>query len=513
VSSRRLAVALLLAGLVVGGMLAIGADDEDAVVVAPGESITEAAASHDTVVLGAGRHQAFTLDATRTVRALPGAVVSGGVVVRADGARLEDLHVVGGESGIRVDGARDVLITGAVIEGSTWHGIEVVAGTATIRDCRISGLASPLAQGIEIRNGNGLGRSHVQRCVVEGGQEGIVSHVGRVEVRDNDVSGTTMRGIAITEMSEGLVEANDVDAAVGTGLFCGDMSHCEVRENRVRDVAPDPAGIRSRGGQSLVAWYYSTLRARGNDFDSSNVAGETIGVYHGSVTTDRFPLSHWPAGWRGALPGAWVTGIALAALAAIRSVLHPVSAALRRRWTKQRPVPGVAVLGAWAFAVTAVVQLFHFAEHGVQVHQVYVADAEIRTGIVGARFDTEWIHLGFNATVLVGTVVGIALTRAELVGRLRRVLPWLLVGTVIQGWHVVEHVARVLQHLDTGVSPAPGIFGDDIGLVWFHYAINVPITAALALTVTAWLRTRPSDVGQMALAGGARREPPVMSTA
>lgn len=215
-------------------------------------------------------------------------------MLRGDGSSIRDLTVLGGESGISVDGARGVLLSGVEVRGSTYEGIEVVAGTATIEGCRISDMVDPLAQGIEIRNSNGLGRSSVRGCTISGGQEGIVSHVSRVLIDGNEVAGTTMRGIAVTEMSEGLVRGNVVHGGMGVGLYCGDMSHCAFDQNRVAEMRADPAALRSRAGQAAVVWFHSVARFRANDFSEGTTAG--IGVFEGSVTTRSFPLTHWPPG-------------------------------------------------------------------------------------------------------------------------------------------------------------------------------------------------------------------------
>jgi hypothetical protein len=53
------------------------------------------------------------------------------------------------------------------------------------------------------------------------------------------VTGTALRGIAVNEMSEGVVEDNRVDDAVGVGIFCGDYSMCEIARNSVSDVRDD----------------------------------------------------------------------------------------------------------------------------------------------------------------------------------------------------------------------------------------------------------------------------------
>ena len=86
-----------------------------------------------------------------------------------------------------------------------------------------------------------------------GGMEGIVTPFRACLVRDNRVSGTSLRGITLTEMSMADVQENDVVDALGVGIFCGDYSMCRIEENSVSGTRPDmksggphPHGIRHR---------------------------------------------------------------------------------------------------------------------------------------------------------------------------------------------------------------------------------------------------------------------------
>ena len=80
-------------------------------------------------------------------------------------------------------------------------------------------------------------------------------------MRDNHISDTELRAITMTEMSMGMIEDNEVDGALGVGIFCGDYSECEIEDNTISDVAPDhdvgrphaprrrdPGALRRRGG-------------------------------------------------------------------------------------------------------------------------------------------------------------------------------------------------------------------------------------------------------------------------
>lgn len=436
----------------------------------------------EVVELPAGRHADVVITSPTVLRAAPGTVVEGPLEVRSDDVRLEGVVVEGGDVGISVREADGVVLDGVTVRGTPF-GIDANDAQVTVRDCAVTGTGAEHGQAIEIRNSNGRSRSSVTGCTVAAAAEGIVSHVSRVEFRDNDVRDTGMRGIAVTEMSEGVVEGNRVRDAVGSGIYCGDMSHCEVTGNHVAAIAPNPHGIRSQSGTAVVAWYYSTIRVHGNDLDVA--ADRPIDVYSGSVEVERFPLSHWPRGWQGAaFPGLWVTLLAIAVVMALRVLVGPGARRLTARWSSE-PAPSAsrASLGRDLLITTFVVQVLHVGEHVVQVWQVYAADAEARKGLAGQWFDTEWLHLGFNGVVLGGLVAGAWLYRHELARRFGSLVAWLLAATVVQSWHVAEHVVRVYQYLQTGVSPAPGVIGDDLGLVWFHFGINVSVIAGIVVVL------------------------------
>lgn len=446
--------------------------------------VLDRAPAGSTIVLLPGRHGSFSIERDLTVQAAGRAIVSGPVEILADGARLEGLRIEGGASGVRVRDADDVILRGIRVTGAADHGIEVVDASARIDGCAVEGLTSSMAQGIEVRNANGRPRTVITGCTVRGGMEGIVSHVSRVEAVDNLVTGTTVRGISITEMSEGLVERNTVRDATASAIYCGDMSHCEVRRNTVRNIVSDGSGVTSRSGYGVVALYYATMRVQENRLvDVPNEVGALVG----SVLVDRFPLSIWAQGWQGLLPGiVIVTALALGALALARLAVAPWV----RRWrTRARPVdPGKAlpVLVA-GFAV----QSFHMLEHLVQVYQVHVADAEIRSGLAGQKVDTEWVHFVYNLAVLAFLVWAWRLVRpgGALAGGVGKGAGFLLAALVVQGYHMAEHTAKLIQHLSLGIDPAPGIIGGAAGLVWFHFGINLTVYVGMAIPVISVLRT------------------------
>jgi nitrous oxidase accessory protein NosD len=448
-----------------------------------------------TIRLLPGSHDPFTISSPGvTVEAEPGAVVRGPVTVRAGEVTLRNLRIEGGAAGVTVEDAEDVVLDGLTVAGADLHGIEIEDASATITGCTISGLGNPMAQGIEVRNSSSRPRSVVKGCEVDGGQEGLVTHSSRVEFVDNSVTGTTMRAIAITEMSEGVIRDNVVRDVLGSGLYCGDMSHCEIIGNDVRGVSDDGSGIRSREGYGTVAWYHSAVRLRDNSFSGTDAGPLRLAI--GSVQTERFPLSIWGAGLPGLIPGLLVSAIALALVVGVRLAVGPV---VRRRaglaLPPAEPQRGAIAILLYGFAI----QSFHMLEHGIQVVQVYAIDGELRAGLLGRWIDVEWVHFVYNLTVLafVWWIWRLVRPGGAEYRRLGAAAPWVLAGVVIQAYHFVEHSAKMVQHLVWGVKTAPGLLGGPIGLVWFHYGINLAVYAAMAVPVVvlarSWLHDRTAS--------------------
>jgi hypothetical protein len=220
-----------------------------------------------TVRLAAGEHQGpIVLDKAQKLVGEPGAVVRGGIVVKASGVTVRDVTVVGGEHGITVDGARGVLLDQVRVVGARVDGINIRRGSARIRDCAIDELRSRYAQGIDVSFSFDLEPTLVQGCRISGGQEGIVTHWAKVNLHGNHVTNTTLRGITVTEMSMGTVQKNHVEDAVGVGIFCGDYSHCEIKENRVAGTRPDPeSDDGGRAGIGIYAYFGAIAELHQNE--------------------------------------------------------------------------------------------------------------------------------------------------------------------------------------------------------------------------------------------------------
>jgi hypothetical protein len=239
------------------------------------------------VQLAAGVHQGPLVITRREVLVgAPGAVVRGGIVVRANGVTIRNVSVVGGENGITVDGYRGTTLDGVSVSGARLDGIHVRGAAIRIHDCSVDMLGNALGQGIDISYTMGYGMNMVDGCNVVGGMEGIVTHVSMSEIADNTVSRTAMHGISMTEMSMGTIMHNEVRGARGVGIYCNDRSMCMVERNTVVDTKNDSAsGDRSRAGFGVLASFMSEADLRGNE-----LAANPAPV--GSVTQSQIRATH-----------------------------------------------------------------------------------------------------------------------------------------------------------------------------------------------------------------------------
>jgi len=213
----------------------------------------------------------LVLDRPQTVVG-DGTIVRGGIVVSSDDVTLRDLTVSGGETGIDVRDSENVRIERVRVVGASVDGISARQSSLRIRDCRVEMPRRPETQGIDVSFASDLPPTTIRRCVVTGGAEGIVSHMAMVSIRENLVSRTLMRGIAITEMSMGDATRNVVEDAAGVAIFCGDYSHCDVVENSVTGTREDGSGVRSRAGYGVVSHYYAWTELRENQLDRGAAA-------------------------------------------------------------------------------------------------------------------------------------------------------------------------------------------------------------------------------------------------
>ena len=209
------------------------------------------------VHLAAGEHAGpIVLDHRQKLVGEEGTIVRGGIRVKADDVIVEHVTVIGGEYGIDVEDAENVVLRDVTVLNARLDGIHVRHSEVTIERCRILSPPAPYTQGIDISFSMDLDESHVLGCTIEGGAEGIVTHSSTTTLMGNRVSRTTLRGIDMTEMSMGMIEDNDVIDTRGIAIFCGDHSECMIEKNSVVATSPDVGSDDlTREGYGIVSHY------------------------------------------------------------------------------------------------------------------------------------------------------------------------------------------------------------------------------------------------------------------
>jgi Right handed beta helix region len=237
-----------------------------------------------TVHLSSGVHQGpIVITRRQHLVGERGAVVRGGIVVRADDVVVRNVATLGGEYGIEVDGAHDVVLDDVRVVGATIDGIHVRRSRVTIRDCRIDS-PSGWTQGIDISFSADKGMSMIEGCTVVGGMQGIVVDSAGADIHGNRVSTTSYQAITMTEMSMGMIAKNEVAGAVGAGIACVDQSMCMIEDNHVSGTRPDRStpGLERQNGYGIVSDYKAEAELSDNELVGN---ARRVGVFAGAQVT------------------------------------------------------------------------------------------------------------------------------------------------------------------------------------------------------------------------------------
>ncbi|HEY3082621.1 MAG TPA: FG-GAP-like repeat-containing protein [Chloroflexota bacterium] len=184
-----------------------------------------------------------------------------------------------------------------------------------------------------------------------------------------------------------------------------------------------------------------------------------------------------------------------------RAALSAQIEALRARLARleaERPAPNPPI--TVGFLGLLALQGAHEVEHVVQVVQRYLLRIPDGNGVLGHVFDIEPVHLAYNLAflwilVLLYRIVGAHRPQGWTRGP---VAWWLLSATLlVQGYHVVEHLFKIVQYLDTGRNGTPGILGNAFDLVWLHFTFNTIEMAGLVAAFVAgrFYREAGADLG------------------
>jgi hypothetical protein len=200
----------------------------------------------------------------RHAQTLVGGTVKGGILIRANHVTLRNVTVVGGENGIDVLDAHHVLLDNVRVVGVSLDGIHVRRSSVMIENCKITSPSGPWVQGIDISFSMDREMSMVEGCTIVGVREGIVTHMTMVDVVNNHIGATSLRGITMGEMSMGAIDHNDVLGAHGVGIICLDHSECSIEHNTIVGTHTDPAGDSSRAGVAIEAHFFAKAKLEHN---------------------------------------------------------------------------------------------------------------------------------------------------------------------------------------------------------------------------------------------------------
>lgn len=200
----------------------------------------------------------------RHAQTLVGGTVRGGIVIRADHVTLRGVTVVGGENGIDVEHAKHVMLKDVRVLRASMDAIHVRDSGVMVDGCSIAAPRGPWVQGVDVSYSIGRPMSMVSGCTIVGVREGIVTHSAAVDVQDNRVLGSTLRGIVLGEMSMDSATHNEVVDSNGVGILCLDHSMCTIEHNTITGTRVDSGGDLSRAGVAIEAHYYATAQIAHN---------------------------------------------------------------------------------------------------------------------------------------------------------------------------------------------------------------------------------------------------------
>ncbi|HEY4347392.1 MAG TPA: right-handed parallel beta-helix repeat-containing protein [Gaiellaceae bacterium] len=247
-------------------------------VVLAGAGATAYAQRAPVVHLAAGVHRGPLVITRREVLVGdPGAVVTGGIVVKANDVTVRNVSVTGGDYGITVDGVRGTVLDGVSVSGAKLDGIHVRLAGIVIKNCTVDMTGNHLGQGIDISYNMDMGMSMIEGCSIVGGMEGITTHSSMTSIMHDRVSGTEMRGISVTEMSMGTVMDSQVSNAQGIGIYCNDRSMCMIEHNTVVGMTPSTGGGNlTLRGFGVLASFQSEAELDENHLASNPVPSGAI---------------------------------------------------------------------------------------------------------------------------------------------------------------------------------------------------------------------------------------------
>ena len=143
---------------------------------------------------------------------------------------------------------------------------------------------------------------------------------------------------------------------------------------------------------------------------------------------------------------------------------------------------------ALTFVVLLLIQGYHQIDSALRVVQRFILYAPEANGLIGQYFDLEPLHLAYNIPILCFSLLVYRLSGAHKPdGWTRGMTAWwlLTIALILQGYHLIEHLFKIWQFIETGREGTPGILGNALDPIWLHFIINT--LASLPVVAAFWL--------------------------
>lgn len=132
------------------------------------------------------------------------------------------------------------------------------------------------------------------------------------------------------------------------------------------------------------------------------------------------------------------------------------------------------------FTAAVVIQSLHMVEHVAQVIQKFGLGREEAHGILG-MLDFEWVHFVYNTALILTLYILIFRCALLLKARGTALFFTFVAAVILQSYHMVEHVIKIVQHIQTGAQGTLGFAGNFVNPVWFHFWLNLTVLALIAI--------------------------------
>lgn len=138
------------------------------------------------------------------------------------------------------------------------------------------------------------------------------------------------------------------------------------------------------------------------------------------------------------------------------------------------------------FTAAVIIQSLHMVEHVAQVIQKFWLKLPEAHGLLG-MFDFEWVHFAYNGALLLTLYILVFGCIRLFQTHGTPIFYTFIAGVAVQSYHMIEHIVKIVQHIQTGLHGTPGILGNFINPVWFHFSINLLV---LVLVIIPFIKLR-----------------------